>query len=175
LFYFEVKQIQDLMHVTDPLCNHEKAKFKLRIESWKKYRLEFLCYKPLTWKEHDEMEHSIPFLLKFGSIGRYGEQFVERYIQVVKKQAQASAQIVELDKNVRNTLIRSHMHSTPLPESDAFKTKIRKCRICKQKGFKNREPFCDCARKNYFLNVFFFQIFFSILFDHETLFFKLKN
>ena len=85
IFVFEVKQVEDLMHITDPLCMHEMAKFKLKIDSFKRYRLEFLSYKPITWKEHDEFEHAIPFLLAYGSIGRFGEKFVERYVKVVKK------------------------------------------------------------------------------------------
>jgi hypothetical protein len=143
------KQIREISLRMDPLCVHEIAALHARIQSYKQYRLEFLSYKPIIWKEHNDMEHLLEFAINFGNISRFGEDVIERYIQVVKREDKSSVQIVEIDKRVRNTMLRSQIYSNPAfrGQFSPSKPKVRTCRRCKVKGFRDRPPYCRCRQK----------------------------
>ena len=110
-FVLEYRQVRELTDRMDPLCRHEIALLHERILHWKQYRLEFLSFKSLTWMEHYEFEHTIQFAINFGSVGRFGEDIIERYIQEAKREDKASVQITEKDKRMKNVVTRCQIAS----------------------------------------------------------------
>ena len=88
------------------------------------------------------MYHGFEAAKKQGSVGRFGEESMEHYIQVVRQESERSVNIARLDLQVHNTMLRSTI-KTRVGKKRTL-GRIKKCKTCECFMSKNRRPTCRC-------------------------------